>query len=216
MRILQICNRVPWPPNDGGAIAMLTMTKGFHKLGHEVYLLCLNTSKHYVKQEDIPPIFTEIAGFKSVDIKTYIKPVDAAINLVFTRKSYHISRFYSKNFEKELINVLKSNEIDIVQIEGLHMCLYINTIRKYSPARIALRAHNVEYQIWDRLADSERNPLKRIYLDILTKRLLDFEIRVIKKVDYLIPITNIDAELFHEMHTNASIFVSPSGLDLDE
>ena len=194
---------------------MLNMTKGFHKLGHEVYLLCLNTSKHYVKPEDIPPVFKQITGFTSININTDIRPVGAALNLVFTRKSYHISRFYSKNFEVALIGILKSNEFDVVQIEGLHMCLYIDIIRKHTNAKIALRAHNLEYLIWDRLADNERNPLKRFYLDILTKRLLKFEIHAIKKVDYVIPITAIDADVFREIDSNAPIFVSPTGLDLD-
>ena len=45
MRILQLMNKVPWPPKDGGAIACLNMTKGFSMLGHEVTVLSMNTSK---------------------------------------------------------------------------------------------------------------------------------------------------------------------------
>ncbi len=96
------------------------------------------------------------------------------------------------------------------------MCLYIDTIRKYSKAKISLRAHNLEYLVWERLADSERNPVKRMYLNILTKRLLHFEAKAIEKVDFLIPITSVDAELFEAMNTDASVFVSPAGLDLED
>src|SRR6202012_5368856 len=103
--------------------------------------------------------------------------------LVFSRKSYHVSRFANPGFKKELINTLKRYEFDVVHIEGLYLCLYIDTIRKYSKAKISLRAHNLEYLIWERLAENERNPLKRPYLDILTRRLLKFEAKSIKKVD---------------------------------
>ena len=216
IRILQLCNRVPWPPNDGGAIAMLNMTKGFYGLGQELHLLCLNTRKHHINEPDLPPLFKSLASFKTVDINTGINPIGAFMNLVFTRKSYHISRFYSKEFEKELIKTLKSQDFDIIQIEGLHLCLYIDAIRQYSHAKISLRAHNLEYLIWERLADSEGNQLKRMYLNILTKRLLNFEANAVKKVDFLIPITHADAELFGEMEAKAAIFVSPAGLDMQD
>ncbi len=215
MRILQICNRVPWPLNDGGAIAIYNMSKGFYSLGHELHILCLNTRKHFVETDDIPELFKEISGFKSVEIDTDIHKWDAAVNLLFTSKSYHISRFYSRRFEQELIKLLQSCDFDIIQIEGLHMCLYIDVVRRYSKARISLRAHNLEYLIWDRLAESEHNPLKRMYLEILTKRLLHFETKAIKKVDFLVPITENDAELFREMSTAARVFVCPAGLDME-
>ena len=215
MRILQICNRVPWPLNDGGAIAIYNMSKGFYSLGHELYMLCLNTRKHYVRQEEIPDLFKNIAGFKSIDINTDINKRNAAVNLIFSRKSYHVSRFYSKKFEKELIKTITTADYDIIQIEGLHMCIYIDVIRRHSRARISLRAHNLEYLIWDRLSDAEHNPLKRQYLEILTRRLLHFEMKAIKKVDILVPITENDGAIFREMGTSAQIFVCPAGLDLE-
>ena len=216
MRILQICNRVPWPPNDGGAIAMLNMTKGFLSSGQELHILCLNTKKHHFNVVDLPEVFKKMASFKDIEIDTDITAFGAAFNLLFTNKSYNISRFYSSNFEKELVKSLQSTEFDLIQIEGLHMCLYIDTIRKYSKSKISLRAHNLEYLIWERLADSERNPIKRIYLNILTKRLLHFEAKAVRKLDFLIPITSADAELFGAMDTKAAIFVSPSGLDMED
>ena len=195
---------------------MLNMTKGFYNSGQELHLLCLNTRKHHVDESGLPALFKKLASFKAIDINTDINPIKAFINLVFTRKSYHISRFYSKEFEEELIQTLKSQDFDIIQIEGLHLCLYIDTIRQHCKAKISLRAHNLEYLIWERLADSEGNRWKRMYLNILTKRLLNFEAKVIQKVDFLVPITGGDAELFGEMGTTAAIFVSPAGLDMQE
>ena len=100
MRILQICNRVPYPPNDGGAIAMLNMTKAFHELGHDLYLLCINTHKHHVNLVGLPDLFKNLAFFKAIDANTDITPLGALFNLFFTRKSYHISRFYSFSMNK--------------------------------------------------------------------------------------------------------------------
>jgi polysaccharide biosynthesis protein PslH len=216
MRILQLCNRIPYPPHDGGAIAMLNMTRAFLELDHDLHLLCLNTKKHHINTEALPDLFKNLASFKAIDIDTDVKMINAAVNLVFSRRSYNISRFYSSKFEKALTETLKANEFDIVHIEGLHMCLYINTIRRYTQARICLRAHNLEYLIWERLADHEANPLKRQYLNILAHRLLKFEVKSALKVDAIIPITETDAEVFTELAPGKPVFVSPAGLDLEE
>jgi len=216
MRILQLCNRVPYPPRDGGAIAMLNMVKGFQDLGHELYLLCLNTKKHHVISSDLPQLFSKLASFKAIDIDTHVKPLPAFLNLLFSRKSYHVSRFYSKEFENELIKTLKSHDFDIVHIEGLHICIYLDIIRKNTKAKICLRAHNLEYLIWERLAEKERNPIKKFYLNTLVGRLLNFEIQTIGEIDALLPITEADAKVFREINGQVIIFVSPTGLDFNE
>jgi polysaccharide biosynthesis protein PslH len=108
MRILQLCNRVPYPPKDGGAIAMLNVTTELHRQGHEVHLLCLNTRKHYIQPEKLPSLFHQLASFQAIGIDTDIKASDAFRNL-FKKESYHIVRFYSTVFEQELIKTLKQH-----------------------------------------------------------------------------------------------------------
>ena len=51
MRILQLTNKSPWPPKDGGAIASMNLTKGFGFLGHKVTVLSMNTEKHRTKKK---------------------------------------------------------------------------------------------------------------------------------------------------------------------
>ncbi|RYD77481.1 MAG: glycosyltransferase [Sphingobacteriales bacterium] len=216
MRILQLCNRVPWPPHDGGAIAMLNMTKAFHALGHEVHLLCLNTRKHFVEKEDMPEIFRELASFRAVYINTDVEPGGALMNLLFSKESYHLSRFRSKAFSGKLIYVLENFKFDIIQLEGLHISIYLPIIRKYSKAKVVLRAHNIEFLIWERLAASEENKLKKWYVSLLAERLKKYEVDVLNKFDAIVPITEHDAQTFRELGCKIPIHVSPTGLDLDE
>ena len=42
MKILQICFRVPYPPHDGGAIAMYDIAYNLSQKGHEVQVLAVN------------------------------------------------------------------------------------------------------------------------------------------------------------------------------
>jgi aspartate/glutamate racemase len=48
MRVLQICLRVPYPPADGGTIAMYNMALSLKKAGAKVKVIALNTKKHFI------------------------------------------------------------------------------------------------------------------------------------------------------------------------
>lgn len=194
---------------------MLNMTHAFHALGHKVVLLSLNTNKHYYDVSKLPGNITQLADIKAVDINTDVT-AGGAIASLLKGNSYNISRFYSKAFEKELIKTLQEQEFDIIHLEGLHISIYLDTIRKYSKAPVVMRAHNVEYIIWERLAQTEKNPLKKWYLGILAKRLKNYELKVMNRLDAIIPITENDAEIFRNKGCKVPLFVSPTGLNLED
>ena len=54
MRILVLTNKPPYPPKDGGAIAVFNLAKGMANEGHLVHILSLNTSKHWVDADNAP------------------------------------------------------------------------------------------------------------------------------------------------------------------
>src|SRR5687768_9812153 len=118
MRILQVCSKIPFPPKDGGSIAMNILTHGLIQCGHEVSVLAVNTPKHYIKDSDIDPDYRRMTSYRSVFIDTSVKPLDAFLNL-FSSRSYNVSRFFSPEFEKELIRILKEKTYDIVHLETL-------------------------------------------------------------------------------------------------
>jgi glycosyltransferase involved in cell wall biosynthesis len=213
MRILQICHRIPFPSNDGGSIAMYNLTKAFIADGHTVFMLAINTNKHHVDVKNIEEAFFRTANFQSVDVDTSIQPLQAFLNL-FTAKSYNIERFISKAFECKLIELLKKNLFDVVQLESIFVAPYLNTIRKNSAAKVVLRAHNVEYKIWERLAKAAAHPLKKAYLNLLSKRLKKFELGLLNKYDGIAAITEKDADAFKEAECRLPICVIPVGVDL--
>ncbi|OFX57333.1 MAG: hypothetical protein A2046_09420 [Bacteroidetes bacterium GWA2_30_7] len=216
MKILQICNKMPYPPNDGGAIATLNVSKSFCELGHEVTILSLNTKKHYSELSKIPEELKKIIRFIPVDIDTTIKSNLALKNLLFSSLPYNAQRFICENFKNKLITLLCSEKFDIIQIEGLYMGLYIETIKKYSTAKIALRAHNIEHEIWKRTYLLEKNILKRQYLIILTNRIKRLKKRLLNSYDLLVPITNRDEQFFKEFGNTKPSHVTPIGININE
>ncbi len=213
MRILQLTNKIPYPPKDGGAIATLNMSRGLADLGHEITILGMNTSKHYFDLNDIPDKLTRIIAFREVIVDTELSFFAALKNLLFSDKPYNAERFFSEEFSDKLKELLQEQEFDIIQLEGLYLAHYIDVIRKYSKARISLRAHNIEHEIWERNAVQEKSLLKRIYLRILARRIRRFKINILNHYDLLIPITERDAKQFEKFGNQKPALVIPAGYD---
>jgi len=212
MRILQLMNKVPWPPKDGGAIACMNMTKGLSMLGHELTVLSMNTSKHHIRIKDIPKNVRSKADFRLVEVPARINFIEGALNLFFSKLPYNAQRFISGNFTSELIKLLFEKQFDVIQLEGLYLCPYIPVIRKYSKALIAYRAHNIEYEIWDRTASLSKG-LRSKYLKNLSERIKRFEINHLNKYDVLIPITERDGHILDKLGNTKPKHTSQTGID---
>lgn len=212
MKILQIAHKMPFPPNDGGSIAIYNTTIGFIENNVPVHMIAVNPAREQVDENELPSWFTEKTKFQSVKVDTRIKPLNVVLNL-FGNQSYFIQRFYSRNFRKTLIEVFRKEEYDIIQLEHLYMCIYIDTIRKYTNAKIVLRAQNVEYEVWERYLKHIQNPVKRIIVHEATKRLKKLETTIVSTVDGIIAITPNDAEVFRRYCTNVPVVDIPVSFD---
>lgn len=215
MKILQICSKIPFPPKDGGSIAMNILTHGLINAGNEVHVLAVNTPKHFIDDKDIDIEYRKKTNYRSVFIDTTVKPLDAILNL-FSSKSYNIIRFKSEEFDKVLIEQLQKEKYDLIHLETLWVTPYVDIIRKHSKAKIVLRSQNVEFMIWDRLAEDAGSPLKRIYLKLLSKRLKKYELALLNKYDAIATITELDSVVFKKMGCTIPIYHVPFGIDLEK
>lgn len=215
MKILQIANKSPYPANDGSSIAIYNMAKGLMACNVDLHLLVINTKKHFKSDDQIPKEFKENCNYISVYKNTNTSYLGAFINL-FSNKSYFVSRFYFKSFRTKLIEVLKTNTYDIIQLEGLFMSTYIDIIKKNTNAKIVLRAHNIEHFIWKKHLNYSTNFIKKYYLVIQNKRLKKFELSVLKKIDAIVSISKVDEKDFKILGFTKLIYTCITGVDLKE
>ncbi|MCK4679052.1 MAG: glycosyltransferase [Bacteroidales bacterium] len=215
MNVLLLCNKSPFPPKEGGPIAMNAVIEGLIRANHHVKVLAINTNKYFIDVKKLPEEYITKTGLETVYIDLSIKPLDAFLNL-FSSKSYHVQRFVSNEFKDKLIEILKKNKFDIVQIELLYLATYVDVVRKFSNAKIVLRAHNIEHLIWERIATNCRNPVKKFYLNHLYKTLRNFELSALKKFDGIAAITKKDAEYFISTGCNVPIIDLPFGIQFDD
>ena len=213
MKVLQLSHKPPFPPKDGGCLAIDNITQGLIKAGVELKILTIETLKHPFEKNRIPKEYKDKTGIESVFVDTKLNVVDAFSSLV-TQDSYNISRFFTPDFDFVLQNELAKKEYDIVHLESLFMTPYIATIRMHSDAKIVMRSHNLEYIIWERLSKQTGSVAKKTYLKLLARQLKKYELDVLNQIDGIAAISKRDAEDFRKLGCNQPIEIIPFGLNL--
>ncbi len=208
MRILQLCNKPPFPTVDGGTIAMHALTQGLIDAGHTVKVIAIETDKHPFKRSLAIDDYIKQTAIETVHIDTNIKPMEA-LKAVLTGKLYILERFISKQVETLLEKTLRQHDYDCVLLEGLYVAPYIETIRRASKAKIILRAHNIEYLIWQRVLFNSRHPLRYIYLQLMVAQLKRYEVAAFTKVDGIAAISAVDEKYIKQLAPAAKVTEIP-------
>jgi glycosyltransferase involved in cell wall biosynthesis len=222
MHILQVSPRVPFPLHDGGAIGIYNITAGLLRAGHRVTMLAINTPKHHQPAnvlDHLGPNFRLVP----VDVNTNLNPLKALQNLLQPRGAgplgigqgipYNMERFISLDLSKVLSQLLVNEQFDVVQIEGTSVGWYAGYLHQERQAGrlpnlppVVLRAHNVEYRIWETLAQGSRNSL--------AQRMQAFEKWLVRHVAAVAAITEEDIVRLRELGCPAPVALVPAAVEL--
>jgi glycosyltransferase involved in cell wall biosynthesis len=214
LKILLITHLAPFPQNSGYPIVVGNTIRGLINSGHQVSLFSLNPQKH--KSHGQAP-----ANDLIDQINYYCHNIDTSISLkhafmsLFNRKLYTVDRYYNADFERLLIKEVQNGDYDIIQFEGLFVTPYLQAIRKFTKAKYIYRAHHIEYLVWERLSKQKNDPVKKLYLRMIAKRIKQYELKQFDQFHAIAVFTNQDKETI-QLHNQANISVEilPVGLDL--
>ncbi|SFG64465.1 glycosyltransferase family 4 protein [Pedobacter insulae] len=215
MKALILTNRVPFPPNSGYPIVVYNTIKGLLNLGVEISLFSLNVSKHRVDVDDIYDLVFEKINFHSYHIDIEVNIWGAFFN-IFSNQSYNVSRFYDDDAARILENVLRENEFDIIQFEGLFVVPYLDLVKANSKAKLIYRAHNIEFDVWERLAARERFTPRRKYLEFLSRRLKIYEKEQINRFHQVFAISEPDRQNILQFGCQTKLDVFPVAVDFEK
>jgi glycosyltransferase involved in cell wall biosynthesis len=197
MRILILTPRLPWPPLDGGRVAMSRLAQSLANDGAEVEVVSLNPRKHRGTPEGPVPVH-------AVEIDTS-RVVGPMLHAATRRLPFIVARFFSREFQRAVDDTLRRFRPDVVQIESPFLL-------PYAPKNVpvVLRSLNVEFRIWEGLAREKRNPLLRWIASSLKR----YEVRMLNEVDAVLPISDDDAADFRTLGCTKPIYVVPCGVVL--
>src|SRR5258708_21743888 len=203
MRILQLTPRPPWPPIDGGRIAMGRLAEGLLHAGADIEIVSLNPRKHRVEGVQAP------VPMQTIDIDTSRPALSRGTPFI-------VSRFLSGEFREAIRAAFRRFKPDIVQIESPFLLPYAATVHEESGARVVLRSLNVEFRIWEGLVREEPNVLRRFALQRVAASLRRYEVRHLNTTDAIVPIAEADAADYRGLGCTRPMHVVPCGVRLPE
>jgi glycosyltransferase involved in cell wall biosynthesis len=213
MKILVVAPRVPWPPLDGGRVAINSIALGLRDAGAEVELVALNPLKHRSEAREIPDRRGALP-LAALPHDTSMNPFRVAFGLLSATRSVVASRFRSSLLETFVRERAARGDVDVVQIEGPMLSRCIAAARSGSArVLVAMRSQNVEHEIWQRLADGARRPASRIAMRRVATQLCEHEREANAASDALVAISAADLERFRALGFAKPATVIPIGID---
>ena len=213
LKILILTHRVPFPQNGGYPIVVCNTIRGLVNLGHEVSLVSLNAKRHLHESEEKDELLEKI-NYRVYDIDASVSLFDGILD-IFSKSTSNIDRYYDENFEKLLIRTVKNIQYDIIQFEGLFVATYVDAVRKNCTSKLVYRAHNIEYQIWEMMAQQKSDPFKKFYLRLMARRIKRYELQQINKFNAMVVFTPQDQSTIAHYGTIIPVEVVPMGVDLE-
>ena len=213
MKILLLTHRIPFPQNGGYPIVVGNTIRGLVNLGHEVSLVALNAKKQHLQDDAQPDELLGRINYRSYEIDISISLFEGFLT-TFNKNPYNIHRYYDPVFERLLIGEVRTTAYDIVQFEGLFVAPYVDAVRKNSNARIVYRAHNIEHQVWERMARQKNDPFKKFYLNLMSRRIKKYEMGQLNKFDAIAVFTSQDQATFVNYGAKIPVEVVPVGVEL--
>ncbi|MCF8317439.1 MAG: glycosyltransferase family 4 protein [Haliscomenobacter sp.] len=208
MRVLQLTKKVPFPSKDGESMAILSLASSLVSNGLSVDLLSLNTNKHKFSS-DLDDLDSTLYRFiNMVDINTNFHPISFLINLL-SNIPYQISRFVKKDYKVKLISLLNQNKYDYILLETVYLTPYIPLIKRYSSAKVLLRTHNMEYEIWERLYKGANWGVSKLLYKWLAHQMFRYESFRLHDIDYLIAISDRELLMFKAFYPSLNGIVVP-------
>lgn len=187
MRILFLTTQLPFPPVSGGVIKSWRLVKHFAEK-HEVSLLCP------LKNDDAEQLTAFRAALPGVEVHGV--PLDRPRTVLNLVRSYlfsdtlNVYRNFDAGLKQKAAEIAKS--ADLLFVDHYETGQFVPNI---SPAKVVLHEHNAEYVMWERLAEIETNPLKKIVLRAEASRIKRTERKYATRADLILAAPNDILEL---------------------
>jgi sugar transferase (PEP-CTERM/EpsH1 system associated) len=216
MRILFLTPQLPFPPQKGTALRNWGLIQGLAER-HEISLLS------FVEPDRKPSIATPLDR-ACQRIALVPQPVrtrwERIQDMVTTSQPDMALRLASQAYDRALRDWMADHPFDIVQIEGIELAPYLETLRE-SPqnAQIVFDDHNCEYVLQERTFLTDLYSPNRwsgaAYSFVQWRRLRRYEARICRQADRVLAVSDADAEALRDLVPGLEIHVIPNGIDTD-
>ena len=196
---------MPYPATDGESLVIMNDIRVLKQLGHEVFMFCLNTKKHWVDTANYSHI-QEWDGFKSMD--HHPDSLGSYGHSLLSSHPLQIARFYSSNIENIIKEYVGTLNIDLIVFQGLAMTQYLKDV----VIKKLYRVHNLEHKIWTNLALQNNNPIHKFIQQRMAVALEKYEKEHLKNIAATVTLSDQEKIFFEDFYPNQVKAVIPLSL----
>jgi hypothetical protein len=183
MRILCVATKPPWPPRDGGRLALALTLQGLAEAGHQIFVIA---AAHDDTGDGAPPA-------DGIVMRNVVLPrrhwATAALHALRERRALSVARHHHAELEQAVSAALASFRPHVVHAEQLQALANCSAARA-AGVPVVLRAQNVESDIWRQTATARWRTLPLAYE---ARRLRAEETRAVKTAARTLTLTANDA-----------------------
>ena len=211
MRVLWVKAGKLLPVDTGGKIRSYNLLRFLAK-DHEVTLLSYYGGRRDADYE--AALAREIPGSESIytaapDANAMQRGVDYLCRLP-RRTPYAVSKFTHRAVQTTVADWLSSGRFDVA------VCDFLSASANF-PARLpvpcVLFQHNVESSLWQRMAATESNPIKKLSFAIESAKMTRYERATVGRFHHIIAVSEHDRQQMLQMNPACEITVVPTGVD---
>lgn len=210
MKILFISYDFPYPPSGGSISRDYNLIKQLSK-NHELYWIN-RTIRGEIKQEFKDEMKKYFKEMKIIEWN-YDQSAAGLLESLITKTPYIISRFESQEMNKIVSETIKGNNFDLILCDHIYLSQYIPD---FITGKIPVIPNNEDcgFTYYKRM--TENSGLARsLYAGSQWKKLLNYEIEVLKKYKVYITTSEKEKELISEHYNEAEIGVIENGVDTE-
>jgi len=219
MNLLLLTPQLPYPAHQGTSLRNLNILRGL-AIHHDVTLLSFLEENQSDDREAIAPLHDLCGKIKTIAAPPHTK--SGRLRHLFTSRLPDMAhRLHSPAFDVALRRLLDETRFDIVQIEGIELARYMDSIRAASPdSRLIFDNHNAETALQRRNFETDKGNSRRwpaaAYSRAQMGRLLRFERWACEMADGITAVSDTDRIELQRNSPNAAITVIPNCIDVGE
>jgi glycosyltransferase involved in cell wall biosynthesis len=212
MKILVVTHKPFFPKIDGGCFSTAQLISGLNNSGIELRIATITTPKHPFDATSFPKdILKKIQLYHFIDTTNTVRNFKSWLS---TSRSIFTQRFYDERFLRKLVDLCKSFAPDYIHFESLFSAVYLPELRKTSSAKMLVRTHNIEYQLWqDRIRNG--GAAQQLLLSGHVKRLESEEIELLRAADGIVAISQNEFNFFKQFTSKPCLYL-PTGVEVDD
>lgn len=197
MKILFLSQLVPYPINAGPKVRSYYVLRYLAEAGHEVTLAAFRRESD--TEEAIEHLSQYCSAVHTVMMhRSKIQDIFSLLASQVNGVPFLIRRDSVAEMHQLLKDLMARNDFDAVHVDQLWMAQYALGLKDQSPSErcldMVLDQHNAVFLIPQRLAADTNNPLKRIVLNLESRRLAQYEAQVCSQFNQVVWVTLEDQQ----------------------